>query len=219
MPEIARSVGQFHFRDLRSHFIMKRPLLYLSVVIAALSACQKPEAIVETDAETGFKTEFLRDPKTKSIEGELIKKDDAGNIIEKANYSNGKLNGFRELFYPDGKLKVRERYKNDTIVDLYEYFHPNGNIELAGYYIQGEMYGVWKKYFPEGNVQEEVLMVANEENGPFTEYQPSGSKEAEGYYLNGPNENGKLQLYDSTGVLVQIMWCNLGRCETTWKKG
>ena len=78
-------------------------------------------------------------------------------------------------------------------------------IELKGYYIDGAMYGRWRKYTRDGHLFEEVTMINNEEMGPFREYHPNGKIQAEGTYLHGPNEDGRLKLYDESGQLQKEM--------------
>lgn len=196
-------------------------MAYALTVIAFflfLLSCQRHVTKVETDPDLGYKTEFTRDKKTSLNDGPYTKKDAAGLLLEKGHLKAGVPHGLREIYYPDGKVKVRERYINGRLDDLYEYFHANGEVELKGYYINGEMYGLWRKYTPDGKLIEEVLMIHNEENGPFTEYFPSGKIQAQGVYLHGANEEGELKLYEESGELYKTMLCKSGRCYTTWQK-
>ncbi len=188
------------------------PLLFL------LIACGSPPTKEVIDPDVGYRTRYSIDPKTNLYQGPYTRWDSTGVMLERGWMDQGHLSGFRELFYPDGQVKVRERYSHGQMNDLYEYFHPNGQVELKGYYIRGEMYGLWKKYDPEGHLLEEVTMMRNEEYGPFKEYHPNGNIQAEGAYLHGPNEDGTLKLYDETGTLYKTMLCNAGRCYTTWEK-
>lgn len=198
---------------------MRKAFLYILFPTTALISCdQKQPSIVEHDDATGFIITYAIEKKNSLYHGPYTKTDSTGILLEKGSYDNGKLTGVRELYFPDGKVKVRERYKNGQIDDLYEYFHPNGQPELKGYYINGEMYGVWKKYLDDGSLFEEVTMSKNEEMGPFTEYYKDGRLQAEGYYLHGPNEDGLLKLYNESGELYKTMLCDSGRCYTTWQK-
>jgi len=194
-------------------------LLRACLILLLFTGCQTHTRKVEIDPDTAWKTEFTNDTKTKLHDGPYIKKDSAGVLLEKGTLKQGVQTGIRELFFPDGKVNVRERYVNGKLDDLYEYFHPNGVLQLKGYYVKGEMYGLWRKYTPEGKLMEEVLMIANEENGPFKEYNPNGTIAAEGAYLHGPNESGTLKLYNESGELYKTMQCYEGRCYTTWLKG
>jgi antitoxin component YwqK of YwqJK toxin-antitoxin module len=194
-------------------------LLRAVFILFLFSGCSGHSRKVEIDPNTGFRTEYTTDTKSKLHDGPYIKRDSSGVLLEKGTLKQGVQEGIRELYFPDGKVNIRERYANGTMDDLYEFFHPNGVLQLKGYYIKGEMYGLWRKYSPEGKLMEKVLMIANEENGPFTEYYPDGKIAAEGAYLHGPNESGTLKLYNESGELYKTMQCYDGRCYTTWLKG
>ena len=188
------------------------------LLLASCMACSRTEQLEEKDPDLGTISTFTIDKKTGLKDGPYTKMDTAGVLMEKGFMKAGIQEGFRELYYPDGQVKIRERYKAGTLDDLYEYFHPNGQIELEGYYIHGAMYGQWRKYLSTGQLVEEVTMINNEEMGPFREYHPNGRLQAEGAYLNGPNEHGRLRLYDEQGQLQKEMDCRKGRCYTLWEK-
>lgn len=186
--------------------------------ILMLSACTREKTITEKDPDLGYISTYTVDGKSGLYDGPYTKTDSSGLLLERGTYKQGKLNGYRELLYPDGKVKVRERYAAGQMDDLYEYFNPDGSRQLTGYYIDGAMYGLWKNYSPDGKLIGETNMINNEEMGPFTEYYPDGKIKAEGTYLHGPNEDGTLKLYDESGDLYKEMLCYAGRCYTTWQK-
>jgi len=183
-----------------------------------LAGCTNGKSVVETDPDLGYKSTYTVDKKTGERNGPYTKTNAEGLLLEKGNFLQGQQHGIRELFFPDGKVKIRERYTQDTMNDLYEIYFPSGKIELKGYYIDGAMYGLWKKYTEEGYLLEEVTMINNEEMGPFKEYYPNGNIQAEGTYLHGPNEDGRLKLYEESGQLQKEMLCYAGRCYTVGDK-
>ena len=61
-------------------------------------------------------------------------------------------------------------------------------------------------------------MVQNEENGPFKEYHLNGNLKAVGNYLNGPNEDGNLKVYDENGDLEREMECTAGICHSIFSR-
>jgi antitoxin component YwqK of YwqJK toxin-antitoxin module len=193
-----------------------RPLFLL--LLASCIACSGTEQVEEKDPALGTILTFTVNKETGLKDGPYTKTDSTGVLMEKGFMKAGQQEGFRELYYPDGQVKIRERYKAGALDDLYEYFFPNGQVELKGYYVQGAMYGLWLKYMSTGQLLEEVTMINNEEMGPFREYHPNGRLQAEGAYLNGPNEHGRLRLYDEQGQLQKEMDCRNGRCYTLWEK-
>lgn len=188
------------------------------ILLVLLSGCKKQNTKTDVDPDSGFRTTYTINPKDQSFEGAYTKVDSAGTLLEKGVYHAGQLDGIRELYFPNGKVKVRERYTNGQMADLYEYYFPNGQLQLQGEYVAGAMHGIWQKYNETGNLLEEVMMAENEEMGPFTEYYPNGALQTKGTYLHGPNEDGELKLYDESGTLYKTMLCDSGICVTTWQK-
>ncbi len=194
----------------------QRTIFLLSI---SLIGCHPKTATKEVvDPDTKWKTTYTINPVDSSYQGTFSKIDSAGTLLEKGVYDHGELNGVRELYFPDGKVKVREHYTKGQMAGNYEYFFPSGQLQLMGEYIDGAMYGYWRKYNDAGKLLEEVLMIKNEEMGPFTEYYPDGTIQTVGTYLHGPNEDGILNLYDESGKLYKTMLCDSGMCVTTWEK-
>ncbi len=191
---------------------------FLFIVAVLLVSCHKDKTKVELDPYSGFKATYTLNPKDQTYQGPYTKVDSSGLLLEKGIYEAGQLQGIRELYFPDGKVKVRERYSKGQMTGLYEYYFPNGQLQLQGEYVDGAMYGMWRKYNEAGKLLEEVMMVQNEEMGPFTEYYPDGTLQTQGTYLHGPNEDGILNLYDESGTLYKTMLCDSGICVTTWQK-
>lgn len=197
---------------------MARTLIPILLMSLLWTGCEKGKTVIETDPDLGYISTYLVDKETGLHHGPYTKSDSSGLLMEKGNFHQGELSGIRELYYPDGKVKLRERYKAGKLDDLYEYFFEEGTVELKGYYVDGAMYGRWQNFYADGQLKEEVTMIKNEEQGPFKDYHPNGVIQAEGYYLNGPNENGRLKLYDESGQLQKEMFCYAGRCYTVWQK-
>ncbi|MBL0238474.1 MAG: toxin-antitoxin system YwqK family antitoxin [Saprospiraceae bacterium] len=143
--------------------------------------------------------------------------DTLGNLIESKMYHDNKLDGTRKI-YEKGALYSIEQYVNDEFHGTYQVFYPNGQLKLEGNYVHNVLTGTLKTYYENQQIKEIVEMANNEENGPFVEFHISGTKKAEGTYLNGPNEHGLLQLFDSTGILIRKMNCDHGICNTIWKR-
>lgn len=151
--------------------------------------------------------------------GSYLRYDENGAVLEESNYLNGKLNGLRKL-YINGILSSIETRVDDNYHGPFTAYHENGNIQLEANYVNDVMLGPVKVYYPEGGLKEIVNFENNAETGPFTEYHPNGKLKAEGSYQqsDGPVEHGELRIYDTSGILLKIMQCDMGKCTTTWKK-
>jgi len=142
-----------------------------------------------------------------------------GNKYEEANYSKGVLTGERKIYFQNGNIDIIEVYNQSGQLDgEYKAYHENGKLKVEKFYKNNLMEGVLKVYYPSGNIKEEVLLTNNTENGPFTEYFENGKIQWKGTYLNGDNEFGLLEEFDSTGTLIKKMECDsLAICRTVWK--
>ncbi|MBK9109859.1 MAG: toxin-antitoxin system YwqK family antitoxin [Saprospiraceae bacterium] len=177
---------------------------------------------VETKYENGrtFESYSIRLEGKDSIrEGSYKRFDDGGNILEECIYLNGKIHGLRKM-YLDGKLISEETRDQDKYQGPFKAYHNNGAVQLEAEYINDEMTGLVKVYYPHGGLKETVTFDKNVEMGPFKEYHENGRLKAEGVYhqFEGPVEHGELKLYDTSGILIKIMQCDMGKCSTTWKK-
>lgn len=144
---------------------------------------------------------------------------ESGIITEEAEYANGKLNGYRRLYRPNGKIEIEEHYQQDVSHGPYTVYYESGAKEISTDYDQGKMNGILHRYFESGKIMEEVKMENNEENGPFKEYYENGNIQWEGTYLNGENEIGILKQFDEGGILTKKMLCDsLSICQTIWTK-
>ncbi len=197
---------------------------YTFLLICLFSACQKANEH-KTYYENGTLQEVIEMTTDSLRNGVYIRYTDKGIIAEKANYSNGKLNGVRQLYFANSdQIEIEEHYVNDNFQGPYKTFYPSGKIELEATYNNNILEGVSKKYFENGSLQEEVLFENNEENGAFVEYYENGSPEWKGTYRNGANEIGLLENYNENGELVKKMMCSPSPidsssvCRTIWTK-
>lgn len=151
--------------------------------------------------------------------GSYERYNEKGQLAEKSEYKLGKLDGIRQL-YENGILESEETRVSDQYHGPYKAYYPNGKLRMEANYVNDVMTGDVKSYYPNGMLKEIVKFANNEENGPFTEYFENGKLKAEGQYkqLDGPVEDGELKLYDTTGTLIRVMNCVLGKCNTKWAK-
>lgn len=136
-------------------------------------------------------TIFYDQAKNKVSEGKVVNKAFEGEwkyyhqgsavIMTKENYSKGKLEGVRSVFYPSGKLAEEQVYKNNLKNGYYKKYSengiileesnykndvydgvaifkdPDGSIVSKGSFINGEKAGVWQ-FYEKGKLAKEVNM-------------------------------------------------------------
>jgi antitoxin component YwqK of YwqJK toxin-antitoxin module len=193
----------------------------LMILIMFLMACSNTQ-IIEKKNSQGIVIERYQVIKKNNQEikdGFYERYDDSGKILEKSQYKEDKLNGPRKL-YQNGILESEEHRLNDLYIGDFKSYFPNGNLQLEARYVDNVMSGDVKVYYQNGKLKEIVRFANNVEDGPFIEYYENGKLKAEGNYKpsDGPVEHGELKLYDTSGTLIRIMNCELGKCTTTWSK-
>lgn len=182
-------------------------------------ACGSKLETIENRNDEGKLIEiYTRDKESYAKQGNYIKYDAAGTIIEEAEYINDTLHGRRILYFENGQPQYVENYNMGEFSGLYQAYYESGALELSGKYSKGAMNGEWIRNYPNGQQMETVIFKDNQENGPFVEWHKNGNKKAEGAYLDGDKEHGELLLYDESGQLERKMNCDHGICRTTWKK-
>ncbi|MBK7358154.1 MAG: toxin-antitoxin system YwqK family antitoxin [Saprospiraceae bacterium] len=199
---------------------MKFPVIFVLTLLLSIS-CKQLKTVENKNAAG----KLIEKYSYKIIEGKELKEglyekyDEEGRLLESANYTNGKLNGIRKL-YREGKLESEETRVDDKYEGPFKAYHPNGSLQIEANYTNDIMAGDVKVYYPGGQLKEIVRFADNVEDGPFVEYHENGKLKAEGNYKqsDGAVEDGELKLYDTTGTLIKIMNCELGKCFTKWAK-
>ncbi len=192
------------------------PLIYL-LLISSLLACKKSKTT--SYHENGNKYEEYETNEEDEKNGLYISYYESGKMREKAFYTNNEYNGMRTLYYENGNVEIEEPYDtNGKLNGIYKSYYENGQLYIEKPYINNAINGVLKGYYPSGQLKEEVNIIDNNENGPFTEYHENGQIQWKGTYLNGDNEYGLLEEYDTTGQMIKRMKCDsMGICRTFWR--
>lgn len=193
--------------------------LFSFCLIIILAACNSRRQ-VENFYESGKIMERFQITKDSLKDGLYQSWFEDGKLYEESTFLQGKLVGNRKIYFPNGQLEIWEKYNDKGELNgQYMSWYDNGNLKAEQLYVNNVLQGVLKTYYPDGKLKEQVTMKDNEENGPFTEYYPNGKMSWKGTYLQGDNEFGLLEHYDSLGVLIRKMNCDSNAiCRTIWKK-
>lgn len=192
-------------------------IFVLLLPVFLIIACKNTEQ--KTFHENGNVMEVFHVNEEGAKHGNYISYYEDGVTYEISTYNNGKFTGTRKLHYPDGKTEILETYnEKGELHGPYQTYFKNGQLNTSKNYTHNVLEGEVSVYYENGQLKEKVLFKNNEENGPFTEYFPNGKIQWKGSYLNGPNEFGELEEYDSTGILLKKMLCDsMAICRSTWK--
>lgn len=193
-------------------------ILFWVYALLMIAGCR--QKITEVKTDTGALKERYSTNSKGDKDGLYESWLEDGTLFEKATYKDGKLVGERILYYPNGNPEIIEVYdESGQLHGPYKTFYDNGNLKSEKTYVHNVLQGIARGYHMNGKLKEEVIFTDNSENGPFTEYHPNGVVQWKGTYLNGDNEFGLLEEFDSTGVLIKKMMCDSQAvCRTIWKK-
>ncbi|WP_241480659.1 toxin-antitoxin system YwqK family antitoxin [Psychroserpens mesophilus] len=96
-------------------------------------------------------TEYYND--NGKLEGEKIVFYPNGNIAEKSNYKDGNLEGSSKWYSEKGLLLKDFLYENNELHGLSKYYDANGIILAEGQYQKGRKHGIWN-YYEDGKLKE-----------------------------------------------------------------
>lgn len=193
--------------------------LYLIVLTTFLIGCQLKK--VENKYSNGNKMEEYTINKNGEKEGDYVAYFESGKIKERCTYIKGNYNGVRTIYFENGNIEIEEPYtENGQLNGIYKAYYPEGQLKIEKLYKDNVIIDKIKVYYSNGQVKEEVNMENNQENGPFTEYYQNGQIHWKGTYLNGDNEYGLLEEFDSLGAPIKKMKCDeMAICRTFWRPG
>lgn len=127
-----------------------------------------------------------------------------GKIAETINYNDeGVQDGAHTLYYPSGKIMIKEMIKQNKNDGKYLSFFEDGSPEQEGFYRDNKMDSVWKTYFkePKGKLRYEATFKNGKFNGPYKEYFANGNLMASGNKIEIMDDfdvyDGEVLLYDS----------------------
>lgn len=200
--------------------VLTNILLFVSI----LMSCEEPfEEIITKDEDGNIKSKYTV-RKEDGLKQGVYELHYEGKLYEEGVFSNGKQDGIRTIFYPNGKRQVEEFYDNGDLTAKKEYYE-NGTLKTEGQYDEAvTMSGEWNFYYENGKIKESVNFKNSVEDGAFKEYYENGNIKAEGTYIpvsfgveTEGLEQGELKEYNEAGELVTKKMCESGKCKTIWE--
>lgn len=76
-------------------------------------------------------------------DGEWISYNFKGGLVNKINYSEGKLNGLFELYFINGKVQFSGNFINGKRNGLWKYYNDKGTVVIDGEYEMDEPINIW----------------------------------------------------------------------------
>lgn len=109
------------------------------------------------------------------------------NPVSTIDYSHGKINGKKRIYYENsgGKIQEESEYKDDLKNGASNFYTMVGDLVVEFHYVDNMLDGVQKTYYSGNKLMSEQLYVANVENGFWREYYENGKLKTEGNYAKG----------------------------------
>lgn len=122
------------------------------------------------------------------------------NPASQIDYSHGKINGKKKIYYENsaGKIMEESEYKDDIKNGPSNFYTIKGDPIAEYIYVNNMLQGVQKTYYPGKKIMSEQQFVDNLENGFYKEYNENGKMKSEGSYIKG-QLNGIWKDYDEEG--------------------
>lgn len=179
--------------------------LFLLIVLTTFTACSNKKKVEVKNKEGIVVESYFVDKKNPDIKtGIYLKFYDDGKMLEEAHYTkDGKLNGKRTLYYPNGKIMQTENYADNKYEGPFTAYFEDGSLQQEGNYKDNMMDGVWKNYFsdPKNKIKEEISLKGNRINGPYKEYYKNGNLYVSGNKIEIMEDfdvfEGEVSVYDS----------------------
>lgn len=110
-------------------------------------------------------------------------------------------------YYPDGKIKSKAQYRNGKQDGYVREYYPNGRLAFVQYIDHGKINGPVKAYYPNGKLKGETFYVNNSEDGRMRAYYEDGKIKEEALYVRG--QMIQLKSFDTNGRLISTQESNL----------
>lgn len=107
--------------------------------------------------------------------------------------------GFWEVYYSDGTLRMKGTYLNGEQDGFWEYYYEDGTPDMIGSYIDGVQDGFWEYFYEDGTLEMRGNYLDGEREG-FWEFYKEDTCFMRGFYRNG-KRNGLWEHYYEDGAL------------------
>jgi antitoxin component YwqK of YwqJK toxin-antitoxin module len=139
-----------------------------------------------------------------------------GKVKIEASFKDGKAEGWRKEFDPNGKIKKAYIFhQNQKIAEgkldtsgfktgYWKEYYLDGILKSEGSYIAGKKSGLWKYYHPNGQLEQTgSYNNRGKEDKQWTWYYPDGSLHREEYYFNGVQDGHSIELFPDGKVITE----------------
>lgn len=138
--------------------------------------------VTELERKDGL---WIKSGDSKPYTGKFIETYENGAVKGTGTLVNGKLDGSRIQYYPNGQKSSEKHYKDAYPHGLSKEFYENGTLKLTGDFFNNKENGTWTAYYPNSNKQAILNFVEGIQQGPYFEYDLKGKLIRQFYFKNG----------------------------------
>ncbi len=137
----------------------------------------------------------------------------SNNLVSEGKVVNKLYDGVWKYYHENSKaIMTLENYVNGKLEGVRSVFYPNGKLAETTNYAKGIKSGAYKKYTAEGIVLEESIYKNGQFDGKAIYRDPKGNIVAQGIYVNGKKkgiwqfyENGKLSSEENMSKVKKVV--------------
>jgi antitoxin component YwqK of YwqJK toxin-antitoxin module len=120
----------------------------------------------------------------------------SATLRNKITYTNGRPDGYAQMFHENGKILEEGIWKNNRWVGSYKLYYENGQIQHEFIFnASGKRNGPQKYFYENGQMAIEGNFANGKEDGLIKEYYENGELKAEKNYADGTVDVGSIREY------------------------
>jgi len=111
--------------------------------------------------------------------------DEAGILLSREGYKNGKKEGAAYVYFPDGKISEERFFKNDLQEGDFKQYFDDKRVRVKGSYTKGQMHGRVVYYYPNGTEAAAGNYTNGQKSGAWIYKSKEGKITEKELYING----------------------------------
>lgn len=108
-----------------------------------------------------------------------------GSIKGTGSFVNGRLEGVRIQYSPNGQKRTEKEYKAAYLHGKAKEYYENGSLKQEGSFENNKEAGAWTLYYPNENKKALLTFKAGVQHGPYYEYNEQGLLVRQFFFKNG----------------------------------
>lgn len=182
-PDFIKSLGERDLEELKKKFLVK---------VTKIDKNYRANYVKVKAIAT-----YFVDPKGRR-QGKYIKRLEDGVRVIKKFYKDGKKEGTRKEWYPNGKqLESISGYKNGKREGEFKIWYPNGILDIQRFYKNGREEGEAVEWYVSGNISSRTMYKNGKKDGLTEAWHENGVLRLKCYYKDDIEDGEEIHWYDN----------------------